>query len=128
MRTPAGEPLVLRGVNLGGWLVQENWMCGISDVTDAAAGRFTFETLCERFGRDPACELIATWRDAFIKEADIEAIAALGANCVRVPFSWRDAEPAGAAHLRRACVDMLRSARITGGGRTTKAACAIAAE
>ena len=25
--TRSGEPMLLRGVNLGGWLIQEAWMC-----------------------------------------------------------------------------------------------------
>lgn len=108
LRTPDGQPLVLRGVNLGGWLVQEKWMCGISDNTDAAAGRFAFETLRERFGAEKARELVATWRDSWITEADFEAIAALGANCVRIPFSWRDVEPAGEARLKTACISTRR--------------------
>ncbi len=39
-----GKQVILRGVNLGGWLVTEDWMCGITDTTDAE-GRSARQTL-----------------------------------------------------------------------------------
>ena len=42
--SPNGEPITLRGVNLGGWLVTETWMSGITDDSDKILGRFTRET------------------------------------------------------------------------------------
>jgi hypothetical protein len=40
---PSGESI--KGVNLGGWLVTENWMNGVSDASDAASGRHVLAQL-----------------------------------------------------------------------------------
>jgi endoglucanase len=89
LRTPSGEAITLRGVNLGGWLVTENWMCGITDKSDMASGRFARETLEERFGEQKAWQLMDVWQKNFITEADLDDIKALGMNTIRVPFGYR---------------------------------------
>ena len=43
-----GEPVLLRGVNMGGWLVQEAWM----NLTNAPSQMESFAVLDERFGRE----------------------------------------------------------------------------
>ena len=55
-----GETVILRGVNLGGWLLQESWMCP-NNGEDKVWGYYdTLETLIERFGDDKAEELLNT--------------------------------------------------------------------
>lgn len=82
-----GEKVVLRGVNLGGWLIQEKWMCPV-DETDDAAG--TLEVLRERFGLKKAYELMNVYRDNWITERDLDLIREAGFNCVRLPFWFRN--------------------------------------
>jgi hypothetical protein len=91
LKTPSGE--ILKGLNLGGWLVTENWMTGMEDATDAASGRFALETLSERFGPDQARKLMDIWQDNFITSQDIKKIAEMGFNTIRVPFSYRTLQP-----------------------------------
>ena len=48
----SGHQVILRGVNLGGWLVTENWMCGITDTTDSG-GRSALKTLEKLYSPSP---------------------------------------------------------------------------
>lgn len=82
-----GEEVVLRGVNLGGWLINESWMTPVENSEDNIT---TLNILTERFGQDKAYELINTYQDNWITEYDLDYIAELGFNCVRVPFWFRN--------------------------------------
>jgi len=53
LRNASDELVTLRGINLGGWLVTENWMCGLSDSINEQ--RFARETLESRFGSERKC-------------------------------------------------------------------------
>ncbi|KAK4502410.1 hypothetical protein PRZ48_005835 [Zasmidium cellare] len=64
----SGDVITLHGVNLGGWLEIEDWMCGITDTTDDS-------------GPHP-------YRQSFISAQDFVNIAALGFNLIRLPFSY----------------------------------------
>lgn len=84
----SGNKLMLRGVNLGGWLVTENWMCGITDTVND--GRSALKTLENRFTPTQVAELVKTWQDNWITAADLDSIKSLDFNFVRVPFGWRN--------------------------------------
>ena len=84
-----GETVTLCGTNLGGWLIQENWMCPTE--AEGADGQYMLlQTLYERFGRDEAERLIDIYEDNWITEYDLDIIKNLGFNCVRVPFWYRN--------------------------------------
>lgn len=84
-----GETVTLCGTNLGGWLIQENWMCPTE--AEGADGQYRLlQTLYERFGRDEAERLIDIYEDNWITEYDLDIIKNLGFNCVRVPFWYRN--------------------------------------
>ena len=82
-----GEEVILRGVNLGTWLIQESWMTPIENSDDNIS---TLNTLTERFGVEKAYELINIYEDNWITEYDLDKIVELGFNCVRVPFWFRN--------------------------------------
>lgn len=84
----AGEEVRLRGVNLGGWLIQEDWFCPADNGKQG--DRRTLETLIERFGVDKAYELYNIYWNNWITEYDFAQIAAMGFNCVRIPFWYRN--------------------------------------
>ncbi len=88
-----GEVVSLRGVNLGGWLLWEEWMCPMdsSGLKDALSAR---ETLVKRFREPVADELIAAYEDAYITEQDLDNIAVLGMNVVRLPFWYPNLQKA----------------------------------
>ncbi len=84
---PAGEPLVLRGVNLGGWMLMENFIDGYpatESLARAALREAMGEARYERFS-----ELFLR---AFYGEPDARLITSLGMNCVRLPINYRHFE------------------------------------
>ena len=80
-----GQPLQLRGVNLGGWLLWEGWIFGKGFTAQSTM----LDKLTELVGRDEAVRFRDGIYENFIAVADIEKIAALGFNSVRVPVNWR---------------------------------------
>ncbi len=85
-----GENVVLKGVNLGNWLLWETWMGFVPEYTQDWAYYDTLEVFIERFGEKKTNELVKTFEDNFITEEDIAGIEKLGFNCVRVPFWYRN--------------------------------------
>jgi endoglucanase len=95
-----GQVVRLRGVNLGAWLMFEDWMSPMdSGPLVDAWGAYT--TLASRFGEATEQQLIRTYQQSWITTADLDNIRAAGLNCVRVPFWWanlyklNDTSPAG---------------------------------
>lgn len=79
----SGAPVVLRSVNLGGWLLWEGWIWGAGWQGQAELLR----KLAELVGPDEAVAFERRVFDEFIREEDIAEIARLGFNSVRVPFN-----------------------------------------
>jgi glucan 1,3-beta-glucosidase len=87
----------LTGVNLGGWLVLERWLtdhglCSLKHVPI----RSPFEGSNAQCERSLTRELrsrgelqrLAQFRDEYVTEADLKAMAAAGVDSVRVPFGF----------------------------------------
>lgn len=96
IRDDKGKVVHLHGVNVGGWLVTEAWMCGQTDD----GKRRALEQLEARFGPDKAAALMTAWQDNWFTDADLDRIKGYGFNVVRVPFGWRTFHDA-AGRLRR---------------------------
>jgi glucan 1,3-beta-glucosidase len=84
---PHGREVILRGVNLGNWLLVEPGAFG------GAIGKFPdqvtlFNKLHERFGSEEAERLIALYRENFMTERDIAQIKRFGFNFLRVGFDY----------------------------------------
>jgi len=84
---------VIKGVNLGNWLVLEKWMSpDLFAGTDAED-----ETgLCEQLDHAVLAERYRTHRSTFITERDFAQLAHLGIDSVRIPVPYTvfgDAEP-----------------------------------
>ncbi|MBD2716362.1 cellulase family glycosylhydrolase [Microvirga sp. STR05] len=81
----SNRPVVLRGINVGGWLLQESYILK-TDSLDSQARiqqallRTMPEAAVEKFYRQ--------FRAGFITKADIDFIAKQGFNCVRLPFHY----------------------------------------
>jgi len=75
---------VLRGVNLGNWLLLEKWMSPRVFAGTDAADEYS---LCEALGAG-AARHINRHRDTFITDTDFRWLAQRGINAVRIPFGY----------------------------------------
>lgn len=82
-----GEKIQLKGVNLGAWMIWEDWLC---PYEEASSHSDVLDILTERFGAEAAYELMDTYMDNWITEYDLDLIKEMGFNCVRVPFWYRN--------------------------------------
>ncbi len=83
----AGNPLLLRGVGLGNWLLPEGYMWRFPDTMNAP--RQIEARIVELVGPDRAARFWAEFREHFVDEADIALIAELGFDHVRLPINSR---------------------------------------
>jgi hypothetical protein len=87
---PDGEPLRLRGINLGNWLLPEGYMFYFAQATSP---RQIDQIFKELIGTEATNAFWRRWRDTFITRADIRYIRSTGMNVVRVPFDYRVLTP-----------------------------------
>lgn len=91
-RAGKGDVVYLRGVNLGGWLCQEAWMCPSSQHLPAALNDATEDViqreLLKRFSVSEKNAMVDAFQGAWINGTDLDAIAALGMNLIRVPVTY----------------------------------------
>lgn len=102
-----GDPVYLRGVNLGGWQVHETWMSPLAGAPDDYTMR---KTLSRRFGDAGRDALINAYQDSYLQEKDFRILADLGMSAVRLPIyylnhmnedgSWKR-DPSGKVDFRR---------------------------
>jgi hypothetical protein len=81
-----GKPFLIKGTNLGNWLVPEGYMFKFKSVNSQ---RLINEALTELVGPE---EMKLFWRkfqDTYITEADIHFLKASGCNSIRVPFNYK---------------------------------------
>jgi len=81
----SGKPIILQGVNLGGWLMMEGYILGGRNIPEQEFKK----TLATRQGSIELREFTNLFRDNFIQEEDFKIIKGLGFNCVRIPFNFR---------------------------------------
>lgn len=86
----SGKKIQLKGVNLGAWMIWEDWLCPYDPVDEKLSHYEVLEILEQRFGRETAYELFNTYMDNWITEYDLDQIKKMGFNCVRVPFWFRN--------------------------------------
>ncbi|MBI5085406.1 MAG: cellulase family glycosylhydrolase [Acidobacteria bacterium] len=90
---PAGKPLLLRGINLGNWLVPEGYMLQLEGgpqsarEIDALFRELAGPAFVDRFWTE--------WRKRYITEADIARISSLGFNSIRLPLHHSRLGPGG---------------------------------
>ncbi len=83
-----GNPIQLRGVALGNWLLQEGYMWGFM-TKRLNRERHIEQTVRNLCGATYAETFFPRYRSVFITESDIAQIAKEGFNSVRVPFNSR---------------------------------------
>jgi aryl-phospho-beta-D-glucosidase BglC (GH1 family) len=85
--TASGEPIRLRGFNMGGWLSMEDFVNGF-----AGAEHTLRETMARFIGRSKTDFFFDCWLKTFFTEDDVKQIKRLGANVIRLPFNYRHFE------------------------------------
>jgi len=81
-----GKPLLLKGINLGNWLLPEGYMFKFKTTNSP---RLIQTAINELIDQDEARQFWKTYHDNYITQADIRFIKQSGFNSVRVPFSYR---------------------------------------
>ena len=70
-----GEAVLLKGINLGGWLLMEKWMTPMGNgIIDAFQLR---DVLSGRFGQTEMEKLIGVYESVWIRAEDLDNIQAL---------------------------------------------------
>src|SRR5467141_2476039 len=82
----SGKPLLLKGINLGNWLLPEGYMFKFKT---ANSPRLIQTVVNELVGEDEARRFWKTYRENYITRDDIHFIKQSGFNSVCVPFSYR---------------------------------------
>lgn len=83
---PEGKPILLKGINLGNWLVPEGYMFHFKNTSSPRLIYDLFNTL---IGEEEANKFWDKFRDNYITKEDIHFIKSLGFNSVRIPFNFR---------------------------------------
>lgn len=81
----SGKPVILRGMGLGGWMLQEGYMLKLGEVGQQHRIR---AKLVELVGEERTAEFYRAWLDNHTTEADIAQMAAWGFNSVRLPIHF----------------------------------------
>jgi endoglucanase len=83
---PDGKDFLIKGTNLGNWLVPEGYMFGFSH---ANSPRLIDETLKEWAGPDFTRHFWKKYLASYVTSEDIHYLKSLGMNSIRVPFNYR---------------------------------------
>ena len=81
-----GEPLLLKGTNLGNWLEPEGYMF-VFDKGPQSTSEIE-ELVSELYGPEASGRFWKEWHESYITRDDIELIRRAGFNSVRIPLHW----------------------------------------
>jgi aryl-phospho-beta-D-glucosidase BglC (GH1 family) len=81
-----GKPLLIKGTNLGNWLVPEGYMFKFQV---ASSPRLINELFSELFGTAETKKFWSKYLSSYITKGDIRYLHSLGMNSIRVPFNYR---------------------------------------
>ncbi len=81
-----GKPFLIKGTNLGNWLVPEGYMF---KFTNASSPRLIDETFKELVGPAATKEFWKKYLTTYITKKDIHYLKTTGLNSIRIPFNYR---------------------------------------
>ncbi|RFZ82933.1 glycoside hydrolase family 5 protein [Mucilaginibacter terrenus] len=81
-----GKPFLIRGTNLGNWLVPEGYMFKFED---ASSHRLINQAISELVGPEEAKLFWKKFLENYITRDDIHFLKASGMNSIRIPFNYR---------------------------------------
>jgi hypothetical protein len=80
-----GQPVILRGMGLGGWMLQEGYMLKLGDLGQQ---HVIHRRLAELVGQQSVDEFEQAWLDHHMTKADMDALGRWGFNSVRLPMHY----------------------------------------
>jgi endoglucanase len=81
-----GENVLLRGIGLGGWMLQEPYMLQLSEV---AVAQYDIKAkITDLIGKDNCDKFYSDWLNNMITEKDIDSLKAWGFNSIRLPMHY----------------------------------------
>lgn len=81
-----GDEVLLKGVGLGGWMLQEGYMMNSSGAADTQ--HEFIEKLNTLIGVEKTNEFYTNWRKNFVTKQDVDSIAKWGFNSIRLPMHY----------------------------------------
>lgn len=81
-----GEEIILRGIGLGGWMLQEPYMLQLGGV--AANQRAIRSKIVDLIGEQKTVAFYNAWLANHCRKADIDSLAAWGFNSIRLPLHY----------------------------------------
>ena len=81
----SGKPVILRGMGLGGWMLQEGYMLQLGKLGQQHVIR---GKIVELVGEQRAAAFYKAWLDNHTTQADLEAMGQWGFNSVRLPIHF----------------------------------------
>ena len=83
---PAGNVFIMKGTNLGNWLVPEGYMFKFEHTSSP---RLIQEAVNELIGPEAAKQFWKTYLDNYINRDDIRYLKSIGMNSIRLPFHYK---------------------------------------
>ncbi|MDG2521106.1 cellulase family glycosylhydrolase [Caulobacter segnis] len=83
----AGRAVILRGMGLGGWMLQEGYMLQMGEV-GRGQQHVIRGKIAELIGEEKTARFYEAWLDNHTTKADIDYMAAQGFNSVRLPMHY----------------------------------------
>ena len=80
-----GENVILRGIGLGGWMVQEGYMLHLNNEGQQHKIRERIELL---IGKEQTQEFYTAWLSNHTTKSDIDSLHSWGFNSVRLPMHY----------------------------------------
>ncbi len=80
-----GENVLLRGIGLGGWMLQEGYMLHVNKESQQYRIKQRIELL---IGKEQTQEFYQLWLSNFITKSDIDSLHSWGFNSVRLPMHY----------------------------------------
>lgn len=86
-----GNKLILRGTNLGNWLVNEGYMFHLDGGPQSSREIEAFIT--QLVGPEQAAKFWHQYREQYVTQADIQYLKKIGFNTIRIPIHYKFFEP-----------------------------------
>ncbi len=84
------QPVILKGVNFGGWLMMEGYIMHARNI----AVQVFKKGFQKHLGEGALEDFERSFNSTFIQDSDFKNVAAMGFNCIRLPFHYRLIEKA----------------------------------